>query len=419
MKIAITSDLYYPMTNGVAVFAHNLAKGLAKHGHEVLVICPSFSGKKHRVRRDGVTTVYLRSIRFPFYPDQINKVPDNKELLGVSLPRLAYRHGLWVAVEPYPELKKTLDRFRPDVIHNQTAEMIAIAARRYAKRYDVPMVSTGHAYPDNITGQLKLLKPLKKPLDAMLRTYMASFLKHSEYATMPTEMAIEDLVPKNRKRFQVTVEPLSNGVDLSQFGPKKPTARIYKKFRLPKDRPIVLYVGRVDPEKSISNVVMAFANMLEKVPEAMLVIVGDGTDRQHLVDLVQALGIEQSVRFLGRVYPPEIMEVYRTATVFATASETETQGIVLIEAAATGLPLVAVDAGAVRELCQNKKNGLLCHAGDVDEMTNALVKILRHKDVRERYGKASLEIAKKHDLGVTLKRFEEIYQEAIRLKENE
>lgn len=419
MKIAITSDLYYPMTNGVAVFAHNLAKGLAKHGHEVLVICPSFSGKKHRVRRDGVTTVYVRSMRFPFYPDQINKVPDNKELLGVSLPRLAYRHGLWVAVEPYPELKKTLDRFRPDVIHNQTAEMIAIAARRYAKRYDVPMVSTGHAYPDNITGQLKLLKPLKKPLDAMLRTYMASFLKHSEYATMPTEMAIEDLVPKNRKRFQVTVEPLSNGVDLSKFGPKKPMARIYKKFRLPKDRPIVLYVGRVDPEKSISNVVMAFANMLEKVPEAMLVIVGDGTDRQHLVDLVQALGIEQSVRFLGRVYPPEIMEVYRTATVFATASETETQGIVLIEAAATGLPLVAVDAGAVRELCQNKKNGLLCHVGDVDEMTTALVKILRHKDVCERYGKASLEIAKKHDLGVTLKRFEEIYQEAIRLKESE
>ena len=130
MKIAITSDLYYPMTNGVAVFAHNLAKGLAKHGHEVLVICPSFSGKKHRVRRDGVTTVYLRSIRFPFYPDQINKVPDNKELLGVSLPRLAYRHGLWVAVEPYPELKKNLDRFRPDVIHKQTAEMIEIAARR-------------------------------------------------------------------------------------------------------------------------------------------------------------------------------------------------------------------------------------------------------------------------------------------------
>lgn len=416
MRIAITSDLYYPMTNGVAVFAHNLAKGLAKKGHEVLVICPSFSGKKHRVRRDGVTTVFLRSVRFPFYPDQINKVPENKAVFGRSLPRLAYRYGLWVAIEPYPELKKTLNRFRPDVIHNQTAETVAIAARRYAKRYDIPMVSTGHAYPDNITGQMKLLKPIKRPLDAILRTYMASFLKHSEYATMPTEMAIEDLVPKNRKRFKVTVEPLSNGVDLAKFGPGKAPARIYKKFHLPTDRPIVLSVGRVDPEKSISNVVMAFVGVLEKVPEALLAIVGDGTDREHLMDLVQALGIEQSVKFLGRVYPPDIMEIYRTATVFVTASETETQGIVLIEAAATGLPLVAVDAGAVCEICRNKVNGLLCRPGEIEEMTAALAKILRHDDVRKRYGKASLEIAKQHDLNVTLQRFEEIYQQAIELK---
>lgn len=418
MKIAITSDLYYPMTNGVAVFAHNLAKGLAKKGHDVIVICPSFTGKPHKVKRDGVTTHYLRSIRFPFYPDQINKVPEGKEFLGMPLPRLAYRHGLWITVDPYPEMKKILHRFRPDVLHNQTAEMVAFAVRRYAKKYDVPLVSTGHAYPDNLTSQLKILKPIKRPLDAILRTYMASFLKHSEYATMPTEMAIGDLVPKKRKHFQVTVEPLSNGVDLSQFGPKKASQKIYKKFHLAQDRPIVLYVGRVDPEKSISQVVTAFAGVLEEVPEAQLVVVGDGTDRRHLQDLVRALGIEKSVVFPGRIYPPEIMEVYRTATLFATASETETQGIVLIEAAATGLPLVAVDAGAVRELCQHKKNGILCQPGDVAEITDAMVKILKNPDVREKYSQASLEVAQKHDLNRTLQRFVEIYQEAIRLKQD-
>ncbi len=417
MRIAITSDLYYPMTNGVAVFANNLAKGLAKQGHEVLVICPSFTGKQHREKRDGVITWYLRSIRFPFYPDQINEVPEGKEFLGMPLPRLAYRHGLWITVDPYPAMKKILNRFRPDVIHLQTAEMVAIATRRYAKKYDIPLVSTGHAYPDNITSQLKILKPIKRPLDAILRTYMASFLKHSEYATMPTEMAIDDLVPKKRKHFQVTVEPLSNGVDLAQFGPKKAPARIYRKYHLPKDKPLILYVGRVDPEKSISNVVSAFAATLEKVPEAKLVIVGDGTDRRHLQDLARALGIEKSVIFPGRIYPPDIMEVYRTATMFATASETETQGIVLIEAAATGLPLVAVDAGAVRELCQHKKNGILCHPGDVAEMTDAMVKLLKNPELCERYGKESLEVAKMHDLNRTLQRFVEIYQEAIKLKQ--
>lgn len=416
MRIAITSDLYYPMTNGVAVFAHNLAKGLAKQGHEVLVLCPSFTGRQHREKREGVTTFYLRSIRFPFYPDQINEVPEGKEFLGMPLPRLAYRHGLWITVDPYPTMKKVLNRFRPDVIHNQTAEVIAFAARRYAKKYDVPMVSTGHAYPDNITSQLKILKPIKRPLDAILRTYMASFLKHSEYATMPTEMAIDDLVPKKRKHFKVPVEPLSNGVDLAKFGPGKAQDRIYRKYHLPKDKPLVLYVGRVDPEKSLSNVVSAFAGVLDVIPEAKLVIVGDGTDRRHLQDLAQALGIEKSVYFPGRIYPPDIMEVYRAATLFATASETETQGIVLIEAAATGLPLVAVDAGAVRELCQHKRNGILCHPGDVAEMTDAMMKLLKNPELCERYGKESLEVAKMHDLNRTLQRFVEIYQEAIQLK---
>lgn len=416
MKIAITSDLYYPMTNGVAVFAHNLAKGLAKQGHEVMVICPSFTGKRHRVKRDGVTTVYLRSIRFPFYPDQINDVPANKKILKMKLPRLAYRHGLWITVDPYPELKKALNKFRPEVIHNQTAEMIAIATRRYAKKYDVPMVSTGHAYPDNLTSQVKLLKPIKKPLDAMLRMYMASFLKHSEYATMPTEMAIEDLVPKNRRHFDVTVEPLSNGVDLAQFVPGRPRLKVLRKYHLEPGKPRVLYVGRVDPEKSLSNVVTAFAGVLEQVPEAELVIVGDGTDRQHLTDLARALGIEKNVKFPGRIMLPDIVEIYRSATVFATASETETQGIVLIEAAATGLPLVAVDAGAVRELCQNRQNGILCRVGETEVMTKALVKILTDPRLQEKYGAKSLEIAKKHDLNRTLQRFLEIYQEAIQLK---
>jgi len=404
------------MSNGVAVFAHNLAKGLARQGHEVMVLCPSFKGRPYRTKQDGVTTVYLRSIRFPFYPDQINDVPTGKEILGLSLPRLAYRYGLWITVDPYPELKRTLNKFRPDVIHNQTAEMIAIAARRYAKKYDVPMVSTGHAYPDNLTSQVKLLKPLKRPLDAVLRVYMASFLKHSEYATMPTEMAIEDLVPKNRRKFDVKVEPLSNGVDLAKFTPGKAKVKVLRKYHLQPNVPRILYVGRVDPEKSIGNVVTAFAGVLEKVPEAELVIVGDGTDRRRLIDLTEALQIEKKVKFPGRIMQPDVIDIYRSGTIFATASETETQGIVLIEAAATGLPLVAVDAGAVGELCQNKKNGILCRPRDTSEMTEAMVKILQNEDLQAKYSAKSLEIAKKHDLNRTLKRFVEIYEEAIKLK---
>lgn len=421
MKIAIASDIYYPMTNGVAVFAHNLANGLAKAGHEVLVICPSFTGK-YGVDVDPETkvkTVHLSSGRFPFYPDQINEVPEKKKVLGLPMPRLAYKNGIWWSVNPWSEIKVVLDEFKPDVVHLQTAETIALAVMRYVKKNDVALVSTGHAYPDNVTGQFKFLKPkiIKRPTDAVLRAYMASFLKHAEYATMPTEMAIGDLIPKKRRHFKVTVEALSNGVDLTAFNPGKPDLKVLEKYGLKTNKHRVLYVGRVDPEKSISNVVTAFSKVLKKVPDADLVVVGDGIDLEHLKELADDLEISNKVTFTGKIMPPELVEVYRTGAVFATASETETQGIVLIEAAACGLPLVAVDAGAVKELCQHHRNGELCKPGDVDGIARALVKILTNDDTRKAYSKESIEISKVHDLKRTIARFEEIYEEAIKLKE--
>lgn len=418
MKIAIASDIYYPMTNGVAVFAHNLALGLARKGHEVMVICPSFDGKYHETNDNGVRTVHLTSKRFPFYPDQINEVPEKREVLGIKLPRTRYEHGIWWSVKPYREIKRVLDTFKPDVVHLQTAETIAIATIRYVRRRNIPLVSTGHAYPDNVTSQFGFLKPVKKPVDALLKTYMASFLKHSEYATVPTEMAISGLLPENRKRFKVPVEALSNGVDLAQFKPGKPDTKILNKYNIKPGIPRVLYVGRVDPEKSISKVVEAFAKALPEVLKAELLIVGDGIDKINLEEQVKELGISQNVKFPGRILPPDLVEIYKVGSVFATASETETQGIVLIEAAAMGLPLIAVNAGAVSEICQNNQNGILCQPGNVDEMAEAMKKFLTDSRLREKFGKKSLEIAKIHDINHTLARFEEIYQAAIELEKS-
>ncbi|MBR3365848.1 glycosyltransferase [Candidatus Saccharibacteria bacterium] len=415
MKIAICSDTYYPMTNGVAVFTTNLAKGLKKRGHEVIVISPSFTGKKHTHTdpETGVINHYLTAKRFHLYPDQIHKIPEKKEVLGVKMPRLTYKNGLWLSTRPRREIKKILRDFKPDVIHLQTAGPVGLGVMNYVKKTDTPLVSTGHSYPDNFTSQFKLLKPIKRPVDAAVRHYLNSFLKNAEYATMPTEMAIEELIPENRKRFKVPVEALSNGVDLSTFKPGEPSKKILEKYHLEKDRPRVLYIGRIDPEKSIENVIKAFSKVLSKIPEAEFILIGDGADKSRLEKLTENLEITGDVHFLGRILPPDLYELYRTGSVFATASETETQGIVLIEAAATGLPLVAVDAGAVKEICRNNENGFLCKPDDIDKIASSLVKILSDKKLQKKMSEASLKIAKTHDLNHTLERFEEIYREVI------
>ena len=208
---------------------------------------------------------------------------------------------------------------------------------------------------------------------------------------------------------------VSNGVDLENFKPGKADAAIYQKYGIDKDKKIALYVGRVDPEKKVGRVISAFNEARLKLSKTELVIVGDGVDRPRLEQMVKKEGIPD-VKILGRVMPPDLYELYKLGDVFVTASEIETQGIVLIEAAASGLPLIAVDKGAVSEVCQNDENGYLCTAGSVEEITEAIVKILSDDSLREKFSKKSLEIAKEHDFETTLDRFINIYNHVIHEK---
>lgn len=414
MKVLIATAVYYPMVNGVAVFSHNLAVGLAKRGHEVVVICPSQTGKNYATTKDGVKIQYLKSTQARIYPDQIHDVPAKKKLLGKEMPHLFYKHSLRVSVFPARQIKKIMKKFRPDVVHVQVSDPIGLSVVSYARKMNVPVVTTEHNQPEVFTEPLHMPKIIKKPVDAMLSSYFYSRQKKSDFVTMPTKQAIDNLILSRKKEFKVPVAAVSNGVDLSNFKPGKVSDEIYKKYGISKNAPTVVYVGRVDPEKKVGLVVDAFSRVLKKIPEAQLVVVGDGVDRLRVEGIVKELGIGDSVRILGRVLQPDLFELYRIGDVFATASEIETQGIVLIEAAASGLPLIAVNAGAVSEVCITGKNGFLCEPKDVDGIAESMYKILSDKELQKKYSKASLEIASEHDLNKTIDKFLNIYSRVIK-----
>lgn len=421
MKVVISTDIYYPMINGVAVFSRNLAAGLSKRGHQVLVLAPSTDGD-FKIEKDpeyDFQVARLSSMRIHVYPDQINKVPEAKKVLGVKLPKMFYKNGLNVSLNPSSEIRKVLDEFQPDIIHDQTPGPVALSVFRYAKKHDIPLVSTDHAYPDNLTQQLKLPKIAKKPINMMMNRYFVSFLKRSEYATMPTEQAVADLIPQKRKPFKVPVEALSNGIDLSRFAKGRANKDIYEKYKIPQNKPIVLYVGRVDPEKSLDVLTEAFVKVHQKVTDAHFVVVGDGTARQKLETIIKKAGLTKNAHFLGRVVGNDLPQLYRTGTVFAITSKTETQSIVLMEAMASGLPCVAVKAGAVHELVKNNKNGFLCEPDDVNGVARSIEKILMNKNTREKMSEESVARAAKHDISHTLTRMEEIYQIVLDNREKE
>ena len=407
MKIAIATAVYYPMINGVAVFAHNLATGLAARGHEVLVITPSQTGRRYTRTVDGVLTAYLNSTTVKVYPDQIH---DASKKRGIF-----YKHGFKVSVFPGRQIRKLLNDFQPDVLHVQVSDPIGLSCVSWAHKHSVPVVTTEHSQPEVLTEPLHVPGVVKKPVNALLTAYFAHRESKSDYVTMPTQLAINNLLGK--KKLEVPVEAVSNGVDLSMFRPGRTKASILAKYNIPAGRPIVLYVGRVDPEKRVGTVLEAFNAARIKVPGAILVVVGDGVDKKRLVKEAHALGCDAAVRFLGRVVGEELYELYKAGSVFATASEIETQGIVLIEAAASGLPLVAVNAGAVAEVCQNGVNGVLLEPGNdvAVKMAEALEQILLDSKLRAEYAQNSVKIAHEHDFDKTLDKFEEIYRKLTTL----
>ncbi|MBR3115657.1 glycosyltransferase [Candidatus Saccharibacteria bacterium] len=415
MKIVIATAVYYPQINGVAVFSHNLAVGLAERGHEVMVICPSQTGKSYTRMIDGVKTVYLRSVDAKVYPDQIHAVPEKRKVLGVKWPRLVYRHGFRVSVFPQLEIKKVLDEFRPDVVHVQVSDPIGFSVVAYARHHHISVVTTEHNQPEVLTEPLKVPGVMKKGVNYVLSAYFRNRQSKSDFVTMPTELAIRELIGDGEK-FPVPVAAVSNGVDLSHFKPGKVANEVYEEYGVPSDKPIVLYIGRVDPEKQVGLLVRAFKEARRQVPEAHLVVVGDGVDR---VKLETAEKNDSQVHFLGRILPPELYDLYRMGSVFATASEIETQGIVLIEAAASGLPLIAVNKGAVAEVCRDGENGYLCQPGSVAELSAAIVKILSDNQLRKQFATESVKIAHEHDFERTLDKFINIYQRVVKLKDKE
>lgn len=408
MKIVIATAVYYPQINGVAMFSYNLAAGLVKRGHEVMVICPSQTGQSYTRTVDGIKTVRLKSINIRVYPDQIHDVPEKKRIFGVALPHIFYKNGFRASVFPSKEISEILSEFQPDVVHVQISDPIGLSVVSWAKKSGVPVVTTEHNQPEVLTDPLKLPRPLKKPANAMLASYFRNRQSRSDFVTMPTKQSIDNVLFATGKKLEVPVAAVSNGVDLSCFKPGEPSASMYKKYNIDPEAPTVLYVGRVDPEKKVGTVIESF--LRAGISKSQLVIVGDGVDKARLE---KQYGNNPSIKFLGRVVGNDLYEIYKMGWVFATASEIETQGIVLIEAAASGLPLIAVDAGAVAEVCLDGENGYLCEPGSVPEISVAIEKILLDNKLREKFAKKSLEVAKEHDFETTLDRFINIYNKVI------
>jgi glycosyltransferase involved in cell wall biosynthesis len=349
-----------------------------------------------------MTVTFRGSVRWPWYDGQ--------------------RLGLL----PASAARALIASFAPDVAHIHSPLTLGRAVRPAARRRRVPVVYTNHYLPANVHPSAPARAGTRASavsavsgaiVDAAFDTafygYITGFANRCDHVTAPTATALRLLRDHG---LRAPSQSVSNGVDLDLFSPDAPDRELRRRYGLPADRPVIVSVGRLSPEKRV-DVLIEAAALLSSGPartDAVLALAGTGPDAVRLQALAVRLGVSERVRFLGFVPASDLPGLYRLADVFATASEAELQSLVTMEAMASGMPVVAVDAGALGELVHAGENGFLASPGQAPGQAAALADCLdllcRDPGLREKMSKASLRIIGTHDRYRVLARWESIYR---------
>ncbi len=381
MKILFVSDTYYPHINGVYYFVCRIGPMLQDKGHEVAVIAPSASMSFSRKKIDDLDVYGLPSFSVLFYP-------------SIRLPfPLFQKH----------RISKIIKQFKPDIIHIQDHFLISKAVVQLNKKLKIPVIATNHFMPENVTVLVRGQRRKKLVENFMWKDFSKVF-NQAKVVTTPTETGVRII----QKRLKVEAIAISSGIDLEKFNPYGDTHWIKEKYNLP-DKPVLLYVGRLDPEKHIEEILQAVAVAAKKV-DFCFVVVGKGISKKNLEQLALELGIAEHVIFTGFVPDEDLPYFYKLSRCFIIASIAELLSLVTLQAMASGLPVIAVNAGALNELVIDKMNGYLYNEGDITTIAQFIEEIITNNNLHEQMSKKSLEYIHQHDINKTLESFEKLYQ---------
>ncbi len=384
MRIAIVGQTYYPAANGQAVFTTHLAAGLAKRGHEVLVIAPSDRLQTYAVRHNDVAVNRVRAFAlFSRYPDV----------------RLTLFSGSIV--------RRIITDFQPDLVHVQDHYSLSRSALRVAWQQHWLTAGTNHFIPENILMNLPFSWRNMTFAKQILWRSMLSVFNRLDVATAPTRTAVRIL---REQDIHVPLLPISCGIDLARFHPDTSVSReeTLTQYGLDPDCTIFLFVGRIDQEKRI-DVLLSAMHLLQQ-DDVQLAIAGKGSHLPALQAQAKALNVEDNVRFLGFVPAEDLPRLLNSANLFVMPSEAELQSIATLEAMATGKPVLAANAQALPELVEQGVNGYLFSPGNSTDLAQKMELLLREKARWPAMGAASLGKARQHSLVNTVASYEKLYQ---------
>jgi len=343
VRIALITDTYTPQVNGVTTIVRRIVEVLARARQHAVVVAPR-------------------------YPDE-PVVATDSELRVPSLPFPPYR-ALRLSWPQPGRIARFLDAFAPDLVHVVTEGPLGLVGRRYALRRGVPLVTSFHTdFPQHSRYYgLGRLEPL-------IWQWLVWFHRPAQLVHTPGEAVRAELARRGVARVRVW----GNGVDTAVFDHRRRDAAFRERLGVPYGAALVLHVGRLAAEKNLEVLVAAWTIAHEQLGEAAaFVFAGDGPiARRCAAAMPWAL-------HLGFLEVPLLAALYASADLCVLPSRTETCGLVALEAMASGLPVVAADAGGFRESVADARTGFLIPPDDVRGFASAIARLVLDPDLRRR-----------------------------------
>jgi 1,2-diacylglycerol 3-alpha-glucosyltransferase len=374
MKIAIFTETYHPQKNGVVVFLSDIIPVISKKA-EIILFAPG--GKRLRTEKVNrkLRIYWAPAEPFPFY-----------EGYRMSKIRSA-------------QIEKILKREKPDVVHLHAPVLMGLKALRVSKNLGLPVIATYHThFPDYIPHLFRgmLPAPLAEFSKSPVRKLISYVFSKADCTTAPTQELKKELEAYGVEN----VLHIPNGIRFKKF--RKADSRMFmKKYKIPADKPVVLYVGRLSFEKKVDRLVEAFKN----VKNATLVIVGSGPSLEEYKKLAA-----DNVIFTGFVDDKLLSSAYASADIFASASDSETFGLTFVEAMHFGLPVVGVDRLGAKEVIKDGKNGFLVGVGNVNTIADKINLLVKRPALRKKLGKQGKKDSRKYDMDRVAGEFLALYK---------
>lgn len=367
MNICMMTNTYLPHVGGVARSVETFAQEYRRMGHHTWIVAPTFAkipGESQEEEEEEEHVIRIPAIQNFNGSDFSVRLP-----LSVLFTRLTGSHA--------------------DVVHAHHPFLLGDTALRYAANIHAPVIFTHHTLYEEYTHYVPFDSPALKQFVIELSTHYANLCD----GVIAPSQSIASLIQE--RGVEVPIRIIPTGIDLAQFGRgDKTRGRI--SCGIPEDAFVIGHVGRLAREKNLAYLSNAVAKVLKEESKAHFLVVGDGPYAPAIQDIFQSNGAGDRLHCPGKKTGRELVDAYAAMDLFVFTSQSETQGMVIAEAMAAGLPVVALDASGVREVVADQSNGTLlpAHTGE-NVFGDHVTRFLKDPSVRRKCSKEALATARR------------------------